>query len=244
MKADRIRPCKVCGSPVTDRKMTVRYCSPRCWYSTQRRAKQIPIKFERYRRSKLLKCVTCGNEFRKYPSNKSRKYCSFKCSIEPSRRQVPLKCANCGTEFSRCQALVKRSKMAFCTQECAWTFKRGENSGNWRGGQPRHYRGPDWGAASEAARSRDEYKCQICGRPQQKGQKLSVDHIIPYRLVKENALVNLISICRAPCHATKTQVAERCFLRGDMLGFLKGLREASWPMDKVDAAIEYWGNKR
>jgi 5-methylcytosine-specific restriction endonuclease McrA len=238
IKADRIRPCKVCGAPVTDRKRTVRYCSPKCWYSTQRYATQIPLKFG-HRKGGPKNCKTCGKEYWPSPSQR-RKYCSFKCSIELSRRQIALECTNCGKDFSRGRALVTRVKEAYCSQECAWTYKRGENAPSWRGGQPKRYRGPDWRAVSEAARSRDGYKCQVCGKPQQKGQKLSVDHIIPYRIVKENVLINLISICRAPCHCVKTQVAERAFLRGDMLGFLQGLRQASWPMERVQAAISYW----
>lgn len=245
VKADRIRPCKVCGAPVTDRKMTVRYCSPKCWYSTQRgilrKPKQLKLRLRRTVPAQMVPCITCGKEFLLYASAKNRRACSFKCAIPLLYRQVQVKCSNCGKEFTRGHALVKRAKKVFCDQECAWTFARGENAPTWRGGQPKHYRGSDWTAVSEAARSRDGYKCQVCGRPQQKGQKLSVDHIIPYRIVKENALVNLISICRAPCHAVKTQVAERCFLRGDMLGFMQNLTETHWPMGKVQAAIQYWG---
>lgn len=242
-KADRElteqRQCKVCGKQIISRYPRVRYCSPSCWYSTQRKAVQTPLRFG-HRKGGPQKCKTCGKEYWPSPSRR-RKYCSFKCSIEPSRRQVSVTCSQCGIEFTRGQSFVKRTKNQFCTLECSRAFYRGEKSINWRGGQPRHYRGPDWPQRSKEARARDNHTCQVCGKPQQKGQKLSVDHIIPYRIVKENALVNLISICRAPCHAIKTQGAERKFLRGDILGFLEGLRTNSWPMERVEAAIKYWG---
>jgi 5-methylcytosine-specific restriction endonuclease McrA len=91
------------------------------------------------------------------------------------------------------------------------------------------------------ARERDEHKCQVCGSPERKKQKLDVDHIIPFRLVKRNDLENLISLCKSPCHGLKTLTAERLLLRGDFLGFQTILNQQGWPMPRVEAAISYWG---
>jgi hypothetical protein len=68
-----------------------------------------------------------------------------------------------------------------------------------------------------------------------------VDHIIAYRIFPSNDLRNLLSVCRAPCHAKKTQTAEAKILRGDKLGFLQDLRQQQWPMDAVETALQLWG---
>lgn len=67
---------------------------------------------------------------------------------------------------------------------------------------------------------------------------MSVDHIVPFRLVKENLLLNLISLCR-DCHAVKTAIEAR-LLGGDILGFLAELRIRQWPMDRVEAALRHY----
>lgn len=65
-----------------------------------------------------------------------------------------------------------------------------------------------------------------------------MDHIIPYRMFQSNDLRNLLSICRAPCHAVKTQSIEPKILRGDKLGFLQGLNQNGWPMEAVQIALD------
>lgn len=243
----RDRQCVACGAAITSRYRQVRFCSPKCYYGSERgkirKQKQLGLRFRKTMPGRMVPCIVCGKEYLRYASAKDRKCCSFKCGVTLLTRQVPVTCAHCGREFTRAQALVRRAKRVFCDKACAWNFNRGSNAHNWRGGQPRHYRGPDWRQQSREARARDKHTCQVCGKPQEKGQRLSVDHIIPYRIVKENALINLISICRAPCHAVKTQGAEKCFLRGDMLGFVQKLREAQWPMERVQTAISYWAAK-
>jgi hypothetical protein len=77
----------------------------------------------------------------------------------------------------------------------------------------------------------------VCGKPKQKGEALSVDHIIPYRMFACNDLRNLLSICRAPCHSVKTSAIEPKILVGDKLGWLQLLRENGWPMDAVEEAL-------
>lgn len=263
--------CEKCGNEFckteNNRSSRLRFCSLKCWYSSMERKvsrkcricgehfETIPFLAIRqktcgkeecrrasYRTGKMVPCATCGKEFWKYRSQPMRNYCSPKCAGVRLNQKVSIKCTNCGKEFIRGRAFVRRVKRPFCSLDCSRQFFRGENGQTWRGGQNKHYRGPDWPQKSKAARKRDGHICQVCGKPQQKGEKLSVDHIIPYRLVKRNDLINLISICRAPCHASKTGGAEADFLRGNILGFNQRLNAAGWPMERVQAAMSWWGS--
>jgi len=189
---------------------------------------------------RIEKCAQCGSDYEVYSSIRKSRFCSLRCLGVANRNQVSVKCAGCGKSFTRGEALVRRTKKQYCTKECFHQYHEGENTPQWRGGN-NHYRGRDWNRQSEAARQRDGLKCQVCGKPQAKKEKLSVDHIVAYRLVKRNDLVNLISVCRAPCHNSKTHRAERMFLEGNLLGFKQELAMANWPMDKVEAAIQWYG---
>lgn len=96
----------------------------------------------------------------------------------------------------------------------------------YRGGD-RHRRGPGWHANRRLCRERDKV-CRSCGKtPEDNGQALSVDHVIPWRLFADermaNDLGNLIALCRV-CHGKKTSDAERAYVKGDVLGWLSFLR--------------------
>ncbi len=262
MKANEIpltRNCKRCGSSFVNRYRQVRFCSPKCWYASRDEEKikrhcegcgkeMLLVRHSKLRAcsvkcggllrrtKKPFKCFQCGKEFFKYQSARTRKFCGWKCAVEYSREQIPVRCTRCGKTFTRGRALVKRSKQIFCGRECWRKFYRGAKHPLFRGGTA-HFRGTDWSLQARKARKRDMNVCRVCGTPKQKGEALSVDHIIPYRMFQCNDLRNLLSICRAPCHAIKTSGIEPKILAGDKLGFLQGLRTNGWPMDAVEAAL-------
>jgi DEAD/DEAH box helicase domain-containing protein len=66
---------------------------------------------------------------------------------------------------------------------------------------PNNY-GPDWPKQRNAARSRDGFTCQLCGRPESR-QQHHVHHKIPFRQFtnyrQANQLSNLVTLCPA-CH--------------------------------------------
>lgn len=67
---------------------------------------------------------------------------------------------------------------------------------------PRLY-GDDWDMIREIVYKRDEYKCQNCGISQEESKlPLDIHHIIPFRISKNNNLINLITLCRK-CHMTQ-----------------------------------------
>ncbi len=257
------RTCAQCGAAFVNHYRRVRFCSPKCWYESRREARKFkpcPICGKLFypnsqgvsrgrqrtcsqkcggvlrRRGSPKRCATCGKEFWQYPSNRARKFCSMKCACAASWQQVPVRCVNCGKTFYRGRALVKRVKNTFCNRACFQAFYRGPQSGQWRGGN-RHFRGKDWARQQRRARKRDQNICQVCGAPKKKGEALSVDHIIPYRMFPSNHLDNLISLCRGPCHAEKTAAIEPHILRGDRLGFIQSARERRWPIERVEKAL-------
>jgi 5-methylcytosine-specific restriction endonuclease McrA len=193
------------------------------------------------RRRITIKCQYCGKESEFPRCFKRRLYCSRKCLWAANPIEwVTIKCHHCGNEFRKKKSQAGRAKRQFCSRLCNYRGNRGEQHFSWRGNS-RRSRGIDWPEQSAECRKRDGFKCQVCGKPQAKGQRLDVDHIVPFRSVLRNDLVNLISVCKAPCHVRKTTTAERRFLRGDYLGFKRLLNQQGWPMERVEAAIKWWG---
>jgi 5-methylcytosine-specific restriction endonuclease McrA len=90
--------------------------------------------------------------------------------------------------------------------------RRGKNNPNWDkhtnflGGKT-EYRGFDWRTAKKASKQRDDYRCVSCGMTEEEhiakcGQGLQIDHIIPYKVSKDNSLNNLQTLCSL-CHGKK-----------------------------------------
>jgi 5-methylcytosine-specific restriction endonuclease McrA len=87
-------------------------------------------------------------------------------------------------------------------------IKRPEISGakhpRWLGGKFRlEITAKEWGIIRIAVLRKNGWTCQGCGKTTNT-TKLSVHHIIPYRLTKDNSLENLMVFC-APCHM-KTEI--------------------------------------
>jgi len=81
----------------------------------------------------------------------------------------------------------------------------GDKNPAWRGGHA-GYRGPSWKRQRELALERDGYACRSCGTK----DKLTVNHIKPFRLFSDhetaNMLNNLVTLCR-PCHSRADNAA-------------------------------------
>jgi len=74
-------------------------------------------------------------------------------------------------------------------------FEEGNKHPNWKGGLS-FFRGDDWNKQRINILERDK-RCKLCGN----NKSLSVHHIIPYRISKNNNESNLIVLCRK-CHTT------------------------------------------
>jgi hypothetical protein len=143
--------------------------------------------------------------------------------FERKRRWVTVACTNCGKPVVRDSGQIFRKIRkrlgAFCSKLCQAQHFTGANHPVWRGGSDPN-RGHDWRKRAERIRERDGYACRWCGKTQeQAGQKLSVDHVRPWREFEDKAEANdesnLVALCRK-CHSKKGGL-ERKWLKGDGL---------------------------
>ena len=89
-------------------------------------------------------------------------------------------------------------------------------------------------------------KCSVCGAKYGKLTAVStlsivlpkqaIDHLLPRRFLEGRGINphrtgNLLSVC-ASCHGKKVAFEERLFA-GDTLGFLQGIKQAGYPVEKV-----------
>jgi 5-methylcytosine-specific restriction endonuclease McrA len=132
----------------------------------------------------------------------------------------------------RTVAAIKRVKHTFCSRECTRKFHVGENSPLYRGDKDPN-RGAAWNKLAASIRERDNYCCRRCGLCEW-GQpdKLSVDHIRPWRSFKDkteaNHPDNLAALCRV-CHSYKTTVIEKAWLRGDVIAWKQWVASLNLP---------------
>lgn len=237
------RSCKRCGTLFSGRPVQ-EFCNPACMRKAaeeKRIANWVPV---------TKKCRWCECEFIK--TGPLHIFCTKRCKelLQNLRRRkdrkqaaaVTFKCQECGTEVTKLQRFYTRKKPKFCSPKCCYMSRRGHKSPLHRGTAYKT-RGADWKETAKVIRARDGNLCVAC-RQAGDGRKLSVDHIIPYRLmiqweINPNAAVNLASLC-INCHPVKTAY-ERDLLAGDVVGFLSGLRWMHYPSDRVKAACEYAG---
>ncbi len=104
------------------------------------------------------------------------------------------------------------------------TVARLRETGNWSS-DPNDY-GPDWPKIRERARTRDGFRCQMCGQAES-GRQHGVHHKIPFRnfktqngidLIHAHRLDNLITLCPSCHHKAEQNVRMRSGLAG--LGYV------------------------
>lgn len=141
-------------------------------------------------------CVTCGEQFRYYPSVRDGQFCSNECSNEPRKRRVEVTCPNCEETFERWQSLDTE----YCSLRC-WGSDYGVETDNlYREG---------WNQKRRQALERDGFQCTVCGitaeeHNKQFGFGLDVHHVVPVRLFAQwdkpledaHAVRNLETVCR------------------------------------------------
>lgn len=212
--------CNHCQKEIIRRRYQIEegrhyYCNPRCM-SEHFKTLTGPDA-PRYKKA-TIQCDTCSKEIERAPAEikkKTKHFCSQECRLaDATKGAVEYECEICGAKIIRKQWEVTKGTHRFCGRKCSAIWHAythvGPNSPAWRGGRTRYY-GENWLRQSRAARKRDNYTCQVCGKHQDENKKLlDVHHIIPFRefmyvpgenenYTAANALSNLITLC-PDCH--------------------------------------------
>jgi len=120
---------------------------------------------------------------------------------------VAVRCRGCGKRFPLPRWYTEQGiRYRFCSDRCRGAWEMAQEDEAFRlhlKGRP-EYRGGNWEAQAGRARSRDGYRCQICGVTEEAlKRQLDVHHRVPFRLFESaaeaNRLDNLLSVCRS-CH--------------------------------------------
>jgi len=175
--------CNACGKEFKVkpyRKDTARFCSCRCWTTSQESKK---IVSESIKKRHQINPVVGDNN----PNWKGG-------------HKKDATCLNCGIAF------VKRkdssSNKDFCSIKCHDIFQKenpslGKDSPNWKGGKIPRQITAKWRKLRLVVIKRDNYKCANCGS----SINLCVHHIVPVRNGGKDTLDNLVTVCNI-CHPT------------------------------------------
>jgi endogenous inhibitor of DNA gyrase (YacG/DUF329 family) len=215
----KARQCPVCNKAITAQAATQQTCSAKCGYAHRKLKGRSPSK-----------CRVCGATFFGSGIRLPRKFCTRRCYNVYRDSQptvMATACTMCGVTIRRKRCLLKRAKRPFCSKDCQTAFFVGDKSPMFRGDKDPN-RGAQWNRLAEEIRSDHGYACKRCGKTQaDNGQKLSVDHIRPWRSFEDKTLANektnLVPLCRK-CHSYKTARVERLWLLGDVLAWRAWVR--------------------
>lgn len=122
------------------------------------------------------KCLMCGQEFKVWPSQENKKYCSVKCKNAGLRKPKRIKkCVYCGGELDYYPYQIRNKGGKFCSRKCSYSFRVGRNNPNWKGGESRkQHCGKQYNEWTKKIFEYDNYTCQIC---EEKGGELNAHHL-------------------------------------------------------------------
>jgi len=184
-EAYEIKICKNCGKEFRilksltnneKRKGRGKYCSLEC--------------FHKHGRSEIV-CQKCGKVFSVLKCMDNRKYCSQKCA-GVSRNRISKNCVVCGRDYEIISSDKDISKC--CSFDCLIKYVAKLNTIHSLDARSRCGR-KKWRQKRLQVLERDKYICQTCGAP----HDLIVHHVINWRIVKNDNIDNLITLCRS-CH--------------------------------------------
>lgn len=168
--------CENCGvtfSVRNSRRFTARFCSSRCW-TTSQESKQIVSQTQKQRHKENPTSGTTN------PNYKAR---------------VVKTCLHCGKPIP---LIPCRSNRIYCSQECSIAHRQGENSAAWKGGvtpaTTKRCMKPEWRRIRAKVISERGNVCECCG---EYGD--NVHHIIAVKDGGTDDPSNLKVLCRS-CH--------------------------------------------
>lgn len=169
-------------------------------------------------------CIKCGSTSRHHEAHGLCYLCyiHIKKPLKGGRKITSriISCPQCGIEFKMYQYRIKASKKVFCSKACFRKYNQGKNHFWYRDGISgwRHYP-KEFKQVRNTIRQRDNYKCKLCGVPEEECiERLSVHHINynKHDLRSEN----LISLCKS-CHAKTGKNREEWIRYFDVKQFIE-----------------------
>jgi len=185
-RARRVREtviCQVCSKSFEAKPSDHRkYCSAECAYEALRKDAQ-----ER-------KCEQCGRTFQ---TQGATRFCSDACRNRARRHpecHTHLTCDWCGKNFSRFRSTYRYNRTRFCSRKCFNNWQRAQYPEHKdKDGYPNTFND----AVKTAIRTRDGYRCVLCGRLAR-----AVHHIDYAKYNQdEHNLVTLCAVCHGRLHS-------------------------------------------
>ena len=225
--------CDSCGKefnkiPARIKRSKHNFCSVKC--ANEFKKTQTGFKSPRYKGIlDKRKCLICGEIYK--PTQRTQKYCSFKCAGKSRANKVTFICKQCNKEFqvpaSHAYWSEKRgNKNHFCSTDCLNKHRATHHSANWINDRRLiknvkfearfNKKMKEW---RKKVYERDNYTCQMCGNRSAKNNpvQLNVHHILMFSKYKElrDDVDNGITLCE-PCHKSiyrKEEEYENLFKR-------------------------------
>ena len=164
-------------------------------------------------------CENCKKEY--FSHRKEARFCRVHCSTNPQGRILKNQsnrsklhfCVDCGKKNSfkadRCLSCASKiRKYSELTRKKISENTKGEKNRNWAGGKSFEvYTKLFNRQLKDRVRTRDNFKCQLCGTPELECKKRLSIHHINYNK-QNNELTNLVSLCMK-CHARTTHMKNK-----------------------------------
>lgn len=202
------KQCAWCGNPYRSRYSSQRFCSVDCTHAWQKEeGKQ--HRLDRLPKPRIVyekQCPGCGVEFE--TAKASLVYHSSKCRYKHKELVplAPVRCAECHRYFIPKRGRGRRAKRLYCSDRCS----RRHHKRTWRTKRKALERSNGYDSVDPfEVFERDDWKCQLCGRPTPRSlrgtfdpQAPELDHIVALTSGGRHVLDNLQCSCRR-CNSEK-----------------------------------------
>lgn len=146
-------------------------------------------------------CAACGDGVTRPPSRmpEGRVFCNKSCMSDGYESKVDTQCVYCGDDIQKTKAVFENHENHFCGNKCMYTFQKGENAPNWRGGADKFTATPEGREWREQVFEAADYTCEECGKT---NCRLNAHHIEGRAEApeKKTDVDNGKCLC-LPCHA-------------------------------------------
>lgn len=194
--------CPDCGQSRIVRRDTVSGLFKACRVCSATKASNRPKPSMKL--GEMVPCEACGKTYYRRPSESNKRACSKSCGYS-LRRAYPIEqrtCLHCGRHFAFSIKPHSNSSGTYCSFECRNLGYKGYHHGRPSYGWRWHRSG--WRVTRRQFKANGNDACKSCG---QADGKLSVHHIEPYRVSRNDDFSNLVTLC-TKCHGAAESLSD------------------------------------